>query len=392
MRRILLVDDEKQILQSLTRAFFETDYDIYTAGSGAEALELLQTQEVDLVISDMRMPFMDGYELLRQIKTKYPKVIRVIMSGYSEERTIIKALVRNIAKIYILKPWNNEKLLQYVEQLFVTEDILNSNQLLALINGIEEFPTLPESYQRILTLIQDEANMKIIADEIGKDFAISSKLLQVVNSAFFGVKTGSIHQVVVFLGLQNITSLILSTSIITASNDFHIDAQDYKLLWSHALHTNVILSFLYEKFLHKNLPETALSAGLLHNIGLVIADKLKITNFFAAIRRSHEEPVNVLDMELEELLVTHQEVGAYLLSWWELPFPIVEAALYHHRPFDPNIVHSELVASVHIAQKYAWELLGEKGLTPFYPEVFDLIEVSQAEFEQGLAEELGKVE
>ena len=71
MKRILLVDDEIEILKALTRGFFDTDYDIYTAQSGEEALEILDNSEVNLVISDMKMPFMDGYELL--IWTRFPQ-------------------------------------------------------------------------------------------------------------------------------------------------------------------------------------------------------------------------------------------------------------------------------------------------------------------------------
>lgn len=64
---------------------------------------------------------MDGYQLLRMVKDQYPRVLRVVLSGYSDEKLVIKALQQNIAKFYIFKPWNNEKLLKLVEQIFDTE-------------------------------------------------------------------------------------------------------------------------------------------------------------------------------------------------------------------------------------------------------------------------------
>ncbi len=392
MRSILLVDDEKKILSSLSRAFFDTDYDIYTANGGEEALELLETQEVDLIISDMRMPVMDGYELLSKVKEKYPRTIRVIMSGYAEEQTIIQALVRNIGKIYILKPWNNEEVLRYVEQLFVTEDMLRSKELLALINNIDELPTISESYQKILSLLNSDVSVKEIAEEIGKDFAISSKLLQIVNSAFFGVKTGSIQQVAVYLGLQNIRHLILSTSVLNSMSGLQMNETEYKMLWDHAFRTNIILSFLYENFLHQKLPETAISAGLLHNIGWAIINQLPKKGLAALMQKQKETNKSIVELEIEEFQISHQEIGAYLLNWWELPFPIVEAALYHHDPLNENILHPELVSCVHIAQKYAWNWMGHQEFTPFFQETFARIDVSQEAFEKGLQDVLYKKE
>ncbi|MFZ5968754.1 MAG: response regulator [Bacillota bacterium] len=120
-RRILLVDDEIHILKSLTRVFIGTDYQIFTANSGADALSILRNQEVDLIVSDMRMPNMDGYELLYKVKIDYPDILGVILSAYADEKLIFRALQQNIAKHYIPKPWENDKLIKLIDQIFKTE-------------------------------------------------------------------------------------------------------------------------------------------------------------------------------------------------------------------------------------------------------------------------------
>lgn len=120
-RKILFVDDEIHILKSLTRVFIDTDYQIFTANSGANALSILREQEVDLIVSDMRMPNMDGYELLYKVKIEYPDIQRVILSGYADEKLIYKALQQNIAKYHISKPWENDKLIKLMDQIFETE-------------------------------------------------------------------------------------------------------------------------------------------------------------------------------------------------------------------------------------------------------------------------------
>lgn len=379
MKKILLVDDEIQILKALSRAFFDTEYDIYMAQSGEEALEILENTKINLVISDMKMPFMDGYELLSKIKQKYPKTIRIILSGYTEEKTIIKAIIKNIAKVYIFKPWNNDDLIHCVEQLFFIENLLNSNNLLVLINNLDSIPTISLNHRNILSLIETDEDIKIISDEIEKDLAISTNLLHVANSALYGVKTGSVKQAVTYLGLQNTKLLITSTSIINSINSSNKNS-NFEKLWDHSLLTNKILSLIYEKFLKKKLPETCLSAGLLHNIGILTMNH-ELTDKYISTDNICD---NLLKLEKEEFGVTHQEVGGYLLSWWELPFPIVEAALFHHNPFDDAILNKELVLSVHIAQKYAWEFLNEPIITPFYPETFVALKIEQYEFEERL--------
>lgn len=387
MNRILLVDDEAQIINSLQRAFFDTDYEIFTADNAAAALELLETQDIELIISDIRMPMMDGYEFLKQVKKKYPKILRVIMSAYFDEQVIIEALTDNVAKHYILKPWETSALLNCIDKLLETQRKLDAIKLLTLFNNIGDFPTIQTSYRRIHGLIDNDASMITIANEIEKDFAISTKLLQVVNSAFFGVKTGSIHHATKILGLQNITNLVLTTSIINAVRVFHLSKDLYELFWNHALITSGILSFIYSKFLAKKLPDAALSAGLLHNIGIFAEAKLLKDQAGAIYSKATPQLLNLLDIERDLMTVTHQDIGGYLLNWWDLPFPIIEAALFHHTPFDSAVVNTELVQSVHIAQYLAWSVLKKQPLTPFFPETYDALGIDQEQLMRCIAEE-----
>lgn len=384
MKKILVVDDEPQILKSLSRIFFDTDYQIFTANSGEEALKLLETETVDMVISDMRMPLMDGYELLSIIKEKYPKVVRIILSGYADEGAIFKAILHNITKFYFLKPWSNEQLLQYVDQILETEDLLNSKDLLQMINNLEKLPTIESSYQKILGMIDRDEDTGYIASEVEKDFAISTKILQIANSAFYGVKTGSVKHATIYLGLQNLKSLIYSTSIINPGSSSYYERKYTSLLWEHAQLTNKIVHFIYDRFLNKKIPEAAYSAGLLHNIGTVVFIQNSFQKYVKCIEKAAEGSANILELESNEFRVTHQEAGGYLINWWELPHPIVESALFHHRPLDPNVINPEIVSCVHIAQHYAWKILREPILSEFFPQTFELLGISAEEFEKAV--------
>jgi len=156
MKKILLVDDEIQILKALSRMFLETDYEIFKAENGMDALSLLESTEFDMIICDMRMPLLDGYNLLTIVKEKYPKIIRVILSGYAEEKPMFKALLHNLAKLYVFKPWNNNDFLQNINKLFADDIILNSNDLVESIKDMECSNEMPLNCEKMISLIKEE--------------------------------------------------------------------------------------------------------------------------------------------------------------------------------------------------------------------------------------------
>lgn len=382
---ILLVDDEAQVLKALVRTLIDTEYQVITAGSGAEALELLEKNRIDLVMSDMRMPNMDGYDLLMKIKEKYPSILRIILSGYSDESVVFRALQRNIAKLYIFKPWENDKLIKLIEQLFETEELLKNSNLLALVNDVEQLPTIKTNFQRILESIENGAEMSEISRYIEHDQSISTKILQIANSAYYGVKTGSIRQAITYLGLSNVRSLVMSASIVDSFNSIGIPDRIMQDIWKHAFVTNKILSVVYEMFLRKKIPETAMSAGLLHNIGTVLLIYIFKSKYLKCLNDAERNKINIIEMERQNFGVNHNEAGGYLLKWWELPFPIVEAALYHHDPFNDNIINKELLHAIHISEEYSWSLLKRKQQNDFKEETFNVLGIEKIDFEEKLA-------
>jgi len=108
---ILCVDDERNVLRSLERIFLDDDYVILTAASGEEGLEILEASpQVQVVISDYRMPGMNGVEFLREVFSRHPDTIRIVLSGYADTAAVVAAI--NEGKIYkfIPKPWNDDEL------------------------------------------------------------------------------------------------------------------------------------------------------------------------------------------------------------------------------------------------------------------------------------------
>ena len=372
MKKILIVDDEVQILKALSRVFLDTDYKILTAENGMEALKLLEENEVDMLISDMRMPILDGNKLLSIVKEKYPKIIRVILSGYAEEKLMFRALLHNLAKLYVFKPWNNDALLRDIGKLFADDVVLNSTELKKLIEDIDCQCTMPDNCEKMIRLTEEE-NMDALIKEIEHDPDISALLIQVGKSAVYGVMPDTVRQAANYIGLHNLKCFLHWACVLSTTTETDIVNEEPALLWKHAYLTNRIFLFLYETFLHKQPPEGAMFAGLMHNIGLIIKMKNR--------ELTHES----LKKELDDYRISHQEIGAYFLQLWDLPFPIYEAALYHHRPQDASIVHNELVSIINIAQHYAWLKLAATDIPPIEEVTFASINITKEEFEKRLA-------
>lgn len=124
--RLLIVDDEEAVLQALKR-LFHRHYDVVLVTSGAAAVELLQQEEFDLIISDMRMPGMSGAELLRHCFEQYPEMIRILLTGYSDLESAIKAVNEGNIYRYISKPWDNDQLRNIVAEALDTRELKAAN-------------------------------------------------------------------------------------------------------------------------------------------------------------------------------------------------------------------------------------------------------------------------
>lgn len=382
---ILFVDDEVQILKSLKRLFRGSGYEVYFADSGAMAINILTNNRVDLVVTDIRMPEMDGFELLKHIKEDYPLTLRVALSGFTDNRKIFDALENNLAKLYMFKPWDNSELLATIDKIFELEDVLLDQDLLDMINNLDEIPSIPFLYREISKLVEEDASIEDIAAKIEQDQSIASKVLKVANSAFYGAKTGSINQAIMYIGLINVKNIVLTNSVF---NNFGEKSKYHELLWKHVNLTNKFVNVIYQRCLNKRLPNVYASAGLLHDIGRILLIRFFTERYKELmVRLDAGEGKTMSNLESELIGFDHQQVGGYLLSWWEIPVPIVEAALYHHDPLNEAIINRELVQVVHLANYYSWIALEEEYFREgLHVEVFNELglnrEVVEAEIER----------
>lgn len=134
---VLLVDDEESILNSLRRLLRGQPYDVLLATSGAQALEILAQQLVNLVMSDARMPGMDGASLLAHVRERYPATARIMLTGYADPAAIIKAINDGQIHRYISKPWHDEELLLILRQSLEHQHSEQERQRLERLNQVQ---------------------------------------------------------------------------------------------------------------------------------------------------------------------------------------------------------------------------------------------------------------
>ncbi|WP_084679452.1 EAL domain-containing protein [Curvibacter lanceolatus] len=161
-RTLLLVDDEPNIVAALKRLFRRDGYRIVTAGSGAEGLQRMAEYEVDVVLSDQRMPGMTGVEFLRRAKELYPDTVRMVLSGYTELQSITDAVNEGAIYRFLTKPWDDERLRVHVQEAFSQKGMADENRRLALEvrEANEEMAVLNGRLERVLSNQQAQLGLE----------------------------------------------------------------------------------------------------------------------------------------------------------------------------------------------------------------------------------------
>lgn len=362
--KILFVDDEPKVLQGLQRMMrsMRGKWDIVTAGSGPEALELLRREPMDVVVTDMRMPGMDGNQLLQEIKNRYPEIVRIILSGQSDREMILMSV--RPAHQYLSKPCGDEILKSTIERSCGLRDLLDNNSLKRLVSQIDSLPSQPALYLQILREVESPySSMRKIGEIISQDLGMTAKILQLVNSAFFGFRRhiSSPAEAAELLGLETIKALVLSVKIFSQLDKASMRVLPVERIWAHSLATGVFAKTIAAaEGQERPVIDDAFMAGLLHDAGKLILGANLPGQYKEALEAARHQGASDLEAERRAFGVTHAEVGAYLFALWGLPFTIVEALAFHHSPLSCSHKEPGVLTAVHIGSALEHTLRGEE--------------------------------
>ena len=351
-KRILFVEDNALLRQMyLMMMEGEPQWQAIGAHDARHALQLMERTPFEVVVSDLRMPGMDGIELMKVVRQLYPRSSRILLSGLSDQAEIARSL--DSTHQFLAKPFDVKALKATLARLGRLDAYLKDSRLQALVGQMQVLPSFPSVYHEILKeLGGEDPSIERLAQIIGEDPSMTAKLLQLANSAAGGRATQAADpfEAVQFVGLSAIRSLALSAHIFRSFE--HLKLREFSLssLWDHTVRSGIIAG-LVMKAEHAEPAEIdeAHIAGMLHDLGkLMLADSMP-ERFQQALTLSQQRGLPSEKAEQEIFGADHGGVAAYLLSLWGLPVTIVEAVAFHHEPSSSEHVAFGPLTAVHVA-------------------------------------------
>lgn len=360
MKHLLFVDDESKLLDGLKRALrpMRHEWNMTFVTSGAEALTALAQAPFDVIISDMRMPGMDGPQLLKEVQQRYPQVVRIVLSGQSDQELIYRSICST--HLYLAKPCESEQLKAAVLRACALRELLGNDSLRRLVTGMQQLPSQPTLYAEIRREAESKtASLKTISTIISKDMGMTAKIMQLVNSAYFGLRgtVSTAEQAVNLLGLDTVQALVLTVHIFSQCAAPHGSRFNMSHLWEASTKTGALARAI-AKAEHAPALTTdqAYTGGLLHDVGVLVLVANALKRYEALLETADEKGIPLWEVEYQEWGATHAEIGAYLLGLWGLGDPIVEAVAFHHHPSDCLGNTFSPLTAVHVANILQQEL------------------------------------
>jgi putative nucleotidyltransferase with HDIG domain len=374
VKKVLFVDDEPRVLEGLQRMLhpLRAEWETAFAGSGPRALELLDEAPFDVVVSDMRMPGMDGSQLLARVKALYPHIVRVVLSGYSDDGMSLRCV--SPAHQYLAKPCDADVLRSAIDRACALREKMADAPLRKLVAEIGTLPSLPSLYLEIIEEVKSpDASLQKVAKIVSKDVAMTAKILQLVNSAFFSLphRVASPQQAVSILGLKTISALVLSYAAFSQYSGKRLRGFPLEALMSHCVATGALAKVIARSVeADSQTIDDAFLAGLLHDIGQLVFAAHLGEPYERAVAQARAGKVFVCEAEQQAFGASHGEVGAYLLGLWGLPDPIVEAVFHHHTPAACSHRKFSPLSAVHIADALDREGRTDGALAPPLDEAY----------------------
>ncbi|RYZ08665.1 MAG: HDOD domain-containing protein [Myxococcales bacterium] len=345
-QRVLFVDDESAILEGL-RAVLRPqrrEWDMVFALGGPAGQQEVESSNFDVVVTDMRMPIVDGAALLTRVKELQPRAVRLVLSGQTDPQTAMKSVFT--AHQFLAKPCDVEKLRSVVKRCCELNELLAAEELKSLAGDVSLLPAAPSTYLSISKVVGDPSSgIQDVARIIEREPTLCAKLLQVANSAFFGLPraVSSISQAATYLGALALRDLALAmeTMATAQGSSSAVSATSYRAFQLNSLSVALLGRRWYASDRRK--ADDAFVAGMLRDMGHLVLSTRK--------ERSAGDAAQ------------HAALSAYLLGLWGIPHAVLEAVAYHEDPARVEHDALELMDVVHLCDA----LVGEVSPSPFQP-------------------------
>jgi len=366
--RILFVDDEPRVLDGISRMLrsMHRKWKTSFAGSGQEALGLLAKEPFHVIVSDIRMPGMSGVELLNEVKERYPRIVRIALSGHNSKQGDLSSV--GLVHQYLSKPCSIEILKSTIARTRALQAFLTVDKLRELVSQLGSLPSLPSSYNELMKEMQSpKASLRAVGKIVLQDTGMSTRIIQLVNSAFFGVREriSNPAQAVTVLGLDTVRALAMSVHVFSQFDPTKVQGFSLETLCEHGLavgtHAKAIAEF---ENAGQETVDYAFIAGLLHDVGkLIFATKLP-EEYRSVLELTASEKIGPCEAERQIIGATHAQIGAYLLGLWGFSNSIIQAIVFHHCPTASLSEEFTPLTAVHVANTLAYQAQAVDNIGP----------------------------
>jgi HD-like signal output (HDOD) protein len=332
-RRVIFVDDEPAVLQGLRRMLHDQReaWNMSFFSSGQEALNAIRQESVDAVVTDMRMPGMDGASLLKEVRQLRPETVRIVLSGQTDWDRAVQSV--QDAHQFLLKPCEKQQLKEAIQRSERLQALVLDPRLRQEIAQLSRLPMLgPAAEELLKEMDKPGASLKRAAGMVETEPGLSALALKMVHSAFFNlpVRVERPAQAALLLGFDNLRGMVM------ASEPFHGFAKGLRPLADRLWQLGADVAFEARQLAIQNgarraQENEAFTAGMLHEIGVLVLATLR-PELAKAWEESHDGAWPADAEEARVFGATHAAVGGYLLALWGLPQTLVNAVAWHHEP------------------------------------------------------------
>ncbi|MEZ6017291.1 MAG: HDOD domain-containing protein [Planctomycetota bacterium] len=355
--RVLFVDDEQELLDGLRLLLhrLRRRWDVRFAVGGSAALALLAQEPFDIVVTDMRMPVMDGAELLDQVRRLHPSVTRLVLSGHCDDATGRRAA--RVAHQWLAKPCEPGQLVAALERARVTRELLCSDALKRHVAGITRLPAPDPLIVELTELLADATvDAGAVAELVSRDSALTARVLQLSNSAFFGPTQSieDLHEAVMRLGLATLAELVVEGELVGRLEPplagFSLD--------EHAARARIVGRVAGALLRGRPEARAAALAGLLSTIGRLVLAHSALAEFASVAAAAAANAAPLTQLELGAFGVRQEVVGAALLASWGIPAHVTDLVLHSADPGPTQPTGLDALVALHLACGLTDEALG----------------------------------
>jgi HD-like signal output (HDOD) protein/CheY-like chemotaxis protein len=344
------------MLKALKRVFRrEQQWQVHYADGAQAALTILKSHPINILFTEVRLTGTSGLDLLRQVRSQYPEVVRIILSGYTSQDVLIQSI--GLAHQYLAKPCDDQQLLDTLLRAFTVQKLVRHEGLKELVAGLTGLPSLPSLYVEIMDeLGREEPSLDRVGEIISQDLGITAKVLQIVNSPFFGL----MHEIqnparaAGLLGLDIIRAMVLSAGTFSKFDKVRVKGFSMEDLWQHGLQTAGFAKCLAQA--HGSplkVEDAAFIAGLMHDIGKLVVAANQSEAYKAVLARQTETGEAFHQAEWAVYQADHAALGGYLLGLWGIPDDVLQAVAYHHTPGKGRDNGVTALTLVHVANAFS---------------------------------------